>query len=84
MRDRRFLLGSLALIVAASGFGILGPVARLAYEAGFQPMAFVAWRATFGVLATLAIVVVAAARRGVPIANPLRLPPGERPSPSSS
>jgi DME family drug/metabolite transporter len=77
MRDRRFLLGSLALILAASGFGMLGPVARLAYEAGFQPMAFVAWRATFAVLAILAIVGVSAIARGVPIVNPLRLPRGD-------
>ena len=74
MRDRQFLSGSLALVLAASGFGMLGPVARLAYEAGFQPMAFVAWRATFGVLAILAIVAVGAVRRGIPIVNPLRLP----------
>jgi DME family drug/metabolite transporter len=77
VRDHRFLFGSLALIVAASGFGMLGPVARLAYEAGFQPMAFVAWRAAFGVLAILAIVAVGAARRGIAIANPLRLPLGD-------
>src|SRR6185369_2293040 len=64
MRDRRFLLGSLALILAASGFGMLGPVARLAYEAGFQPMAFVAWRAVFAVLAILAIVGVSTVTRG--------------------
>jgi drug/metabolite transporter (DMT)-like permease len=74
VRDHRFLLGSLALIVAACGFGMLGPVARLAYEAGFQPMAFVAWRATFGVLAIAAIVLVVAIRRGTPITNPFRLP----------
>ena len=77
MRDRRFLLGSLALILAASGFGMLGPVARLAYEAGFQPMAFVAWRAVFAVLAILAIVGVSTVARGVPIVNPLRLPRGD-------
>ena len=73
MRDHRFLFGSLALILAASGFGMLGPVARLAYEAGLEPMAFVAWRATFGVLAILAIVGASAIGRGVPIVNPLRL-----------
>ncbi|MEA2605472.1 MAG: hypothetical protein QOI00_229 [Chloroflexota bacterium] len=77
MRDHRFLSGSLALVIAASGFGILGPVARLAYDAGFQPMSFVAWRATFGVLAILAIVAVGAVRRGIPIVNPLRLPRGD-------
>lgn len=77
MRDHRFLFGSLALIVAASGFGMLGPVARLAYEAGFQPMAFVAWRAAFGLLAIVVIVAVVAARRGVAIVNPARLPLGD-------
>jgi DME family drug/metabolite transporter len=74
VRDHRFLFGSLALIIAACGFGMLGPVARLAYEAGFQPMAFVAWRATFGVLAIAVIIVVVAVRRGTPITNPARLP----------
>lgn len=73
MRDRRFLLGSLALICAASGFGLLGPVARLAYEAGFEPMAFIAWRGLIGLLAIGTIVGIRA-RRGVPLANPLRLP----------
>jgi drug/metabolite transporter (DMT)-like permease len=77
VRDHRFLSGSLALVVAASGFGVLGPVARLAYEAGFQPMAFVAWRAAFGVLAILAIVAGSAVGRGIPIVNPLRLPRGD-------
>ena len=77
MRDHGFLFGSLALIVAASGFGMLGPVARLAYEAGFQPMAFVAWRAAFGLLAIVVIVAVVAARRGVAIVNPARLPLGD-------
>ena len=74
MRDRQFLLGSIALILAASGFGMLGPVARLAYEAGFQPMAFVAWRATFGFLAISVIVALVARRRGASIADPRRLP----------
>jgi drug/metabolite transporter, DME family len=77
VRDHRFLFGSLALVVAASGFGMLGPVARLAYEAGFQPMAFVAWRAAFGLLAIVVIVAVVAARRGIPIVNPARLPLGD-------
>ncbi|MEA2548248.1 MAG: hypothetical protein QOE42_846 [Chloroflexota bacterium] len=77
MRDHRFLSGSLALVIAASGFGILGPVARLAYDAGFQPMSFIAWRATFGVLAILAVVAVGAVRRGIPIVNPLRLRRGD-------
>jgi drug/metabolite transporter (DMT)-like permease len=72
MRDRRFLLGSLALVLAASGFGLLGPVARLAYESGIQPMAFVSWRAAFALVA-VALIVWFQARRGTPIVNPLRL-----------
>jgi DME family drug/metabolite transporter len=73
MRDRRFLFGSLALVLAASGFGLLGPVARLAYETGFEPMAFVSWRAAFGLLAVIVIVAIQA-RRGTPVVNPLKLP----------
>jgi len=73
VRDQRLLLGSLALILAAIGFGMLGPVARLAYEAGFEPMAFVAWRAAIGVLA-IAVIVAVRARRGTPVADPRRLP----------
>jgi DME family drug/metabolite transporter len=77
MRDRRFLLGSLALVLAATGFGMLGPVARFAYEAGFEPMAFVGWRATFGLLAILAFIAFQA-RRGVAVVNPLHLPRRDR------
>lgn len=52
---------------------MLGSVARLAYDAGFAPMAFVAWRAAIGFLAISAIVVVRA-RRGSPLADPRGLP----------
>jgi drug/metabolite transporter (DMT)-like permease len=72
MHGRPFLLGSLALVLAASGFGLLGPVARLAYETGIQPMAFVSWRAAFALVAIVLIVAVQA-RRGTLIVNPLRL-----------
>jgi drug/metabolite transporter (DMT)-like permease len=72
VRDRTFLFGSLALVLAASGFGLLGPVARLAYETGIGPMAFVVWRALFGLVAVAAIVALQA-RRGTPIVNPFRL-----------
>ena len=72
MRDRPLLVGSLAVILAASGFGLLGPLARLAYDSGFEPLAFVAWRAVFGVL-IVAIVVAARTRRGTGLVNPLRL-----------
>ena len=52
---------------------MLGPVARLAYDAGFEPMAFVAWRGLFGLLSIAAISAVLA-RRGTPVVNPFRLP----------
>ncbi|MEO5940253.1 MAG: DMT family transporter [Candidatus Limnocylindrales bacterium] len=76
MRDRTLLFGSLALVLAASGFGLLGPVARLAYETGIEPLAFVAWRALFGLIAIVAIAAFQA-RRGTSVANPLRQPGGD-------
>lgn len=77
MRDRPVLLGSLIVILAATGFGILGPLARFAYDAGFDPPSFVAWRATFGLLVILVVVAVRLSR-GVPFVNPLGLPAIDR------
>ena len=73
MRDRTLLIGSLTVIAAASGFGLLGPLARFAYDAGLGPISFVAWRAAFG---TLIVALFAAwmIRRGRPFAAPWRLP----------
>jgi drug/metabolite transporter, DME family len=46
---RRAMLGTLAVVVAASLFGILGPVSRLAGDrAGVETIAFVTWRALLG------------------------------------
>ena len=73
MADRSVLSGSLIVILAASGFGILGPLARFAYDDGFDPLSFVAWRATIGVL-VIFLVVLARRSRGVAIVNPLDLP----------
>ncbi len=73
MRDRPLLLGSLTVIVAASGFGMLGPLARFAYDAGFDPLSFVAWRAFFGLLIVVAVVAVRVVG-GVGFVNPFRLP----------
>jgi drug/metabolite transporter (DMT)-like permease len=48
---RRTVLGTLAVVVAASLFGILGPVSRLASDrAGVETIAFVTWRALLGAL----------------------------------
>jgi drug/metabolite transporter, DME family len=72
MRERELLLGSLTVIAAAAGFGLLGPLARFAYDAGLEPMPFVAWRAAFG---TLIAVGYAAwrVRRGAGFVPPWRL-----------
>jgi drug/metabolite transporter (DMT)-like permease len=73
VRDRTILVGSIAVVAAATGFGLLGPVARFAYDAGLGPISFVAWRAAFG-----ALVVAAYAawriRRGRRLVLPWRLP----------
>jgi len=73
VNDRPLLAGSLVVIVAASGFGILGPLARFAYDAGLDPLSFVAWRAIFGLL-VIAVAVGFQRRRGRPIVNAFRLP----------
>jgi drug/metabolite transporter, DME family len=77
VRDRRLLLGSLTVVVAASGFGLLGPLARFAYDAGFDPLSFVAWRAAFGLLCVLAVIAFRA-RRGVRLVDPRRLPTSDQ------
>ena len=55
--------GFLIVIVAASLFGMLGPLSRFAYDAGMTPLAFVAWRAAIGLAAT-AVFVAWRIRRG--------------------
>jgi DME family drug/metabolite transporter len=72
MRDRPLLLGSLVVVVAATGFGLLGPLANFSYDAGFEPLSFVAWRAFFGFL-VVAVVVGLRVAAGRPFVNPLRL-----------
>ncbi len=59
----RPLAGSLAAVVAALLFGMLGPLARLASEAGMPGISVTAWRALLG---AGSIAVVLAATGGVP------------------
>jgi len=73
MGDRALLAGSLTVVLAAAGFGLLGPLARFAYDRGVDPISFVAWRAAFGAL-TVAVFVAILRARGTPPINPLRLP----------
>ena len=70
------LIGSLTVIAAATGFGMLGPLARFAYDAGLGPLSFVAWRAGF---ATLVVAAYATwrIRRGRTFVAPWRLPGGQ-------
>ena len=77
-RDRTLVTGTLAAVVAASLFGMLGPLARFGAEAGVEGVAFTSWRATLGV-AFLAVLIVAR-RRGrasvAAIARPRPAGPG--------
>jgi drug/metabolite transporter (DMT)-like permease len=72
VRDRTLLFGSLTVIAAASGFGLLGPLARFAYDAGLDPISFVAWRAAFGTL-VVAVFATWMIRRGRAFVAPWRL-----------
>jgi DME family drug/metabolite transporter len=57
---RRRVLGTLAIVVAATCFGTLGPLTRLAYAAGMTPLGFATWRAFFGaILLTIVLGVLA-------------------------
>jgi drug/metabolite transporter (DMT)-like permease len=57
-RDRTVLAGTLAAVVAACLFGLLGPLARFGAEAGVDGVAFTAWRAALGVLFLGALIVL--------------------------
>jgi drug/metabolite transporter (DMT)-like permease len=76
MRDRSLLLGSATVVAAAAGFGMLGPVARFAYDSGLEPLSFVAWRGLFGI-AVIALFVAVRIRRGRSLVVPWRLPAGQ-------
>ena len=76
MDRRRWLVGSLAVLVAASCFGMLGPVSRLAYDGGMAPLGFVAWRSSIGgvfLALYLAIRLARGAERWVPFRSMSRL-----------
>jgi DME family drug/metabolite transporter len=79
MRNRPLLLGSATVVAAALGFGVLGPVARFAYDVGLQPLSFVAWRGLFGTL-VVGLFVAWRIRRGQAFVAPWRLPRGQGPA----
>ncbi|MEX0626775.1 MAG: DMT family transporter [Chloroflexota bacterium] len=55
------VIGALLIVVAASGFGVLGPMAQYANQAGVSSLTLVTWRAGVGALVVLLFVVVRAA-----------------------
>jgi drug/metabolite transporter (DMT)-like permease len=65
--DRPPVSGFLIVVVAASLFGMLGPLSRFAYDAGMQPLPFVAWRAGIGLLAAASFVAWRVARGTEPL-----------------
>lgn len=73
MGERSLLVWSLTILTAASGFALLGPLARFAYDLGLEPFSFVAWRAAFGTAIVAALVAVRL-RRGSRFVPPWRVP----------
>ena len=55
-------LGALLIVIAASSFGVLGPVAQIADEAGVSSLTLVTWRAGVGAIVVLVFLAVRAAR----------------------
>jgi drug/metabolite transporter (DMT)-like permease len=55
------LLGALLIVVAASSFGVLGPIARYADEAGVASLTLVTWRAGVGAIVVLIFLALRAA-----------------------
>jgi drug/metabolite transporter, DME family len=68
------LTGLFIVIGSASLFGMLGVLSRFAYDAGMEPTAFVAWRATIGALALGAVVGWRARRALTPVVSFRSLP----------
>ena len=55
------VVGALLIVVAASGFGVLGPMAEYASQAGVSSLTLVTWRAGVGAIVVLLFVAVRAA-----------------------
>ena len=70
--------GFLTVVLAASLFGMLGPLSRYAYDAGMVPLSFVAWRAGIGFLAAAAFIGWRASRGIEPLTRFGRLDRVER------
>ncbi len=62
-RDRLDPVGIVFIIIAAIGFGTLGPLARFASDVGFTAVAFALWRSASSVMALLGFLAVGVALR---------------------
>jgi drug/metabolite transporter (DMT)-like permease len=58
------LLGAVLIVIAASSFGVLGPIAQIADGAGVSSLALVTWRAGVGAIVVLVFVAARAAAGG--------------------
>ena len=65
--------GFAIVIIGAAMFGMLGPLSRFAYDAGMEPLPFVAWRAAIGLVGTLAFVAWRVSRSGTRLVRPTDL-----------
>lgn len=70
--------GFLIVVLAASLFGMLGPLSRFAYDAGMEPLSFVAWRGAIGFLAAAGFIGWRVANGREPLTRFGRLGRGER------
>lgn len=59
-------LGVAFVVIAATGFGILGPLARFASDLGFTAVGFAFWRAAMSALTLVGVLAVGVALRRVP------------------
>lgn len=59
-------LGVAFVVIAAIGFGILGPLARFASDLGFTAVGFAFWRAAMSALTLVGVLAVGVALRRVP------------------
>lgn len=65
-RDRLDPVGVVFIVIAAMGFGTLGPLARFASDVGFTAVSFALWRATSSVIALLVFLAIGVALQRVP------------------
>ena len=65
------LLGAILIVIAASSFGILGPIAHIADQAGVSSLTLVTWRAAVGAIVVL-IFLGARAATGIRLWRPWR------------